>query len=193
MIPIKGDLVLEGLGMDPEVRQVLIQDLEVIINSAASINFDDPIREALKINYFGAQRILELAHECKNLLCVHHVSTAFVTCNFDMHSTASEDIHPLQGIEDAEKFVADLMKMEPQVLEREEPILLKKFGFPNTYTFTKRLSEISLYKNKGNLRLTISRPAVVTCCDVFPFPGWTDSGAAAGAVIACLGYAITHR
>ena len=62
MIPIKGDLVLEGLGMDPEVRQVLIQDLEVIINSAASINFDDPIREALKINYFGAQRILQLAH-----------------------------------------------------------------------------------------------------------------------------------
>ena len=110
-----------------------------------------------------------------------------------MNATASEDIHPLQGVDDAEKFVNDLMKMEPQVLEREEPILLKKYGFPNTYTFTKRLSEISLYKNKGNLRLTISRPAIVTCCDVFPFPGWTDSAAAAGAVIACLGYAITHR
>lgn len=51
------------------------------MNSAASINFDDPIREALQINYFGARRILELAHECKNLICLHHVSTVYTSAN----------------------------------------------------------------------------------------------------------------
>lgn len=65
VIPISGDLVLEGLGLDPKIRKMLTSDCHVILNSAASINFDDPIREALQINYFGAMRILDLAHECE--------------------------------------------------------------------------------------------------------------------------------
>ena len=47
------------------MRKVLTSEVQVILNSAASINFDDPIREALQINYFGAMRILDLAHECQ--------------------------------------------------------------------------------------------------------------------------------
>ena len=74
------------------------------------------------------------------------------------------------------------MKMEPQMLEREEPNILKKYNFPNTYTLTKQLAEQNMVKNRGNMRISISRPAIVTCADVFPFPGWTDSIAAGGAV-----------
>lgn len=47
VIPISGDLVLEGLGIDPKIRKVLTSEVHVILNSAASINFDDPIRDAL--------------------------------------------------------------------------------------------------------------------------------------------------
>ena len=65
VIPISGDLVLEGLGIEPMIRKTLVKELHVILNSAASINFDDPIRDALQINYFGAIRILDLAHECE--------------------------------------------------------------------------------------------------------------------------------
>lgn len=32
-----------------------------MINCAASVNFDDPILEALNINYFGTLRMLDLA------------------------------------------------------------------------------------------------------------------------------------
>ena len=46
--------MLEGLGLNQQVRDSLINELDVIINTAASVNFDDPIREALQINYFGA-------------------------------------------------------------------------------------------------------------------------------------------
>jgi fatty acyl-CoA reductase len=60
---------------------MLTENLDLIINSAASINFDDPLQEAIKINYFGAQRILELAKECKNLEVLTHISTAYVNCN----------------------------------------------------------------------------------------------------------------
>ena len=66
----------------------------MILNTAASINFDDPLRDALQINYFGAIRILDLAHDCKNLLALHHVSTSYVNTNLPNHSTVPEEILP---------------------------------------------------------------------------------------------------
>lgn len=67
LIAVQGDLSLAGLGIDPIVRKEIINDLDIIINSAASINFREHLLDALKTNYYGAVRILELAHECKHL------------------------------------------------------------------------------------------------------------------------------
>jgi thioester reductase-like protein len=39
VIAIQGDLVMEELGMSREDRAMLIDDLDLIINSAASIDF----------------------------------------------------------------------------------------------------------------------------------------------------------
>jgi len=47
IVPIQGDLVIEGLGMSAEDRRMIIEDCNVIMNSAASVNFDDPLQEAL--------------------------------------------------------------------------------------------------------------------------------------------------
>ena len=80
------------------------------------------------------------------------------------------------------------------MLEKEEPHILKKFGFPNTYTLTKNLAEQALLKNKRpDLRISISRPAGISACQKFPFPGWTDSIAAGGALIYCMGMGISNR
>jgi fatty acyl-CoA reductase len=79
------------------------------------------------------------------------------------------------------------------MLEREEPVILKKFGFPNTYTLTKNLAEQAFKRYHGDIRLTISRPSAVTSTYKYPFPGWTDSIAAGGAVIFMLGMGISHQ
>ena len=81
IVPIAGDLVIENLGMSPEERKMVTENCQVIINSAASVNFDDPLQEAININYMGCQRMLDLAKECKNLLVFTHISTAYVNCN----------------------------------------------------------------------------------------------------------------
>ena len=52
-----------------------------MINCAASVNFDDPLQDALRINYFGSMSMLDLAKECKILEVFTHVSTAYVNCN----------------------------------------------------------------------------------------------------------------
>lgn len=41
--PVVGDLTAPGLGLSPEDRNLLIENCNAMINSAASINFDDPI------------------------------------------------------------------------------------------------------------------------------------------------------
>ena len=109
VIPIKGDLVLEGLGIAPHIRKTLTDEVEVILNTAASINFDDPLRDALQINYFGARRILDLAHECKNLLALHHVSTSYVNTYLPNNSFIQEEILPFPYGPDWEEWVEKLV------------------------------------------------------------------------------------
>jgi thioester reductase-like protein len=57
IIPIEGDIVKEGLAMRPEDRERLINDLDVIINCAASVDFNERLCDALQINYFGCLRM----------------------------------------------------------------------------------------------------------------------------------------
>ena len=74
-------MIVENLGLSYEDKEKLINEVNVIINSAASVNFDDPLQDALQINYFGSFRMLELAKQCKNLDVFTHISTAYVNCN----------------------------------------------------------------------------------------------------------------
>jgi fatty acyl-CoA reductase len=47
LIPIEGDITKDGLDLQPEVRQMLIENCEVIINCAASIDFNERLCDAL--------------------------------------------------------------------------------------------------------------------------------------------------
>ena len=81
VVAVGGDLVMNGLGISEEARATLKRELDVIINIAASVNFDDPLLDAIQINYMGCMRMLELAKECEHLDIFTHVSTAYVNCN----------------------------------------------------------------------------------------------------------------
>ena len=58
IVPIEGDICKDLLAIKPEDRQVLTQELNVIINIAASVDFNERICDALQINYFGCVRML---------------------------------------------------------------------------------------------------------------------------------------
>jgi len=72
------------------------------------------------------------------------------------------------------------MKMSKQYVEENENKLIG--NHPNTYCFTKCLAERMLYKRRGNLKMVISRPSIVTAALKEPYIGWIDSLAAAGAL-----------
>lgn len=67
IVPIEGDITKENLAMRPEDRQRLMKELQVIINCAASVDFNERLCDAININYMGCLRMLDLAHDCPNI------------------------------------------------------------------------------------------------------------------------------
>ena len=114
IIPVAGDLIIDKLGLSPEDRAMVTAETNIVINVAASVNFDDPLLDALQINYFGSQRMLDLAKECKNILTFCHVSTAYVNSNMPNNSVIEEKVYELPGNMDPEKIVQDIINLGPQ-------------------------------------------------------------------------------
>jgi fatty acyl-CoA reductase len=107
---------MEGLGILPEVRKELIEELDIIINSAASVSFHEHLRDAIQINYNGAVRMMALAHECKKLKILSHVSTAFVGSNLPPNSLIEEAIQKETHKEDFEIQIKHILKMDHETI-----------------------------------------------------------------------------
>lgn len=111
IVPLGGDLTLNGLGMNKEDAENLNKKIDVVINCAASVNFDDPILDALNINYFGCLRLFECIQNSESCHTFCHVSTAYV--NSDKSGTIEEKLYELEGNADPEEIVANIMKLTP--------------------------------------------------------------------------------
>jgi len=111
IVPISGDLIMEGLGISPPERQRIVEEVDIIINNAASVNFDDPLLDAIQINYFGCMRMMDLAEDCKKLQSMVHVSTAYANSNRE--GFVEEKIYDLPGNEDPADVIQSILKMNP--------------------------------------------------------------------------------
>ena len=115
-MPIAGDLILDKLGISEDDRAMVVAETDVVINCAASTNFDDPLLDALQINYFGCLRMLELAAECPKMLCYAHVSTAYTNSNFTGANFIEEKIYDHEGGLDPEQVVKDILGMDRELV-----------------------------------------------------------------------------
>lgn len=181
---------MEGLGILPEVRRELIEELDIIINSAASVSFHEHLRDAIQINYNGAVRMMALAHECKKLKILSHVSTAFVGSNLPPNSLIEEAIQKETHKEDFEIQIKHILEMDHETIAKSTTQLIN--GYKNTYTYTKNLAERYLERYRGNLRVVINRPTMVYNCCREPIPGWFDQVGALGMVSFPVGMGFTR-
>lgn len=81
VVPVEGDILAEGLGLDEQDREMLINEVSIVFHVAASVRFDEPLRKAIDINVLGTRRVLELCRDLKNCAAFVHVSTAYCFCN----------------------------------------------------------------------------------------------------------------
>lgn len=168
LVPVAGDVGEEGLGLSPEDRKLLVNNVNVVIHSAATLDFQLNLRPTVNINLLGTRRIVELCKEIKDLKALVHVSSAYVNSYLkEVHERVYE------APEDADKVIALVGTLNDSALDEIEPQLLGNHA--NTYTFTKHLAEHEVLKCSDLFPCTIVRPTMIVGAWKEPMPGWTCS------------------
>jgi fatty acyl-CoA reductase len=75
---INADVSLNGLGLNAQDENELINNVDIVFHLAASTKFNNSLKEAININTTGTLRMLQLAEKMKQLQVFLHVSTTFI-------------------------------------------------------------------------------------------------------------------
>lgn len=149
-----GDVREIGLGID-QADFERIRRCEVVIHSAATVRFDELLTDSILMNTRGTRETLLLAQRMDNVLIFNHVSTTFCNPEFEV---SEEKIYPVHvHWKDAIKLAENL---DPVTFETVAKIYME--NHPNTYTFSKRLSEqlVNDFRKEAKFPVVILRPSV---------------------------------
>jgi len=186
VVPITGDVLDDHLGFSREDLAMVQDEVNVIVHCAATVDFKERLDEATKKNVLGSLQLLEVAKGCRNLEAFIHVSTAYVNCDRQGH--IMEELPPLTF--NPEEMVQLILQMQPNELEKATPGIIGTY--PNTYTFTKAMTERILEKRRGNIPMAFVRPTIIGASLREPEPGWIDSVSAVAAAILYSGVGVVH-
>lgn len=181
---VAGELTEERLGVSSDDYRRLAAEVEVIINSAAVVVFDERLDLALNLNTLGARRMLDFARDCPRLQAVIHISTCYVSGS--TKGWVPESVAPFPF--DVEKEIRQMSAQctaikqrhtnEPRVAHEKLVELglqrARARGWHDTYTFTKALGEQLIVKYRGDLPTVILRPSIIESTLSEPEPGWID-------------------
>lgn len=153
---VEGNMLELGVGIADDVRDEIIENVQIVVHSAAEVRFDESLQHLLLVNLRGTREVLRLAEKMKNLEVVIHISTAYSHC-------------PRKRIE--EKFYEPpmdpdyMIKLAEQITESNKlyfEILTEQIirPWPNTYTYTKALSEELVRKFGQKFPITVIRPSI---------------------------------
>lgn len=189
---IPGDISSEDLGVkDPNLMQEMLKEVDLLVNLAATTNFDERYDVALGINTMGAKHVLDFAKKCPKIKMLLHVSTAYVCGERkgliqENPFSMGETLNGVSGLDVfAEKKLADENLVELQSKEVADQTITsamkelgiqraKMYGWPNTYVFTKAMGEMLIAQLKENIPVVILRPTIITSTYKEPFPGWVE-------------------
>lgn len=209
---IEGELTDPLFGLAATDFAGLASQLDLIINSAASVNFREAMDQALKINTLSLNNIISLSSnsgQAKSRTPVIQISTCYVN-GFNQGEILEKVAAPASGLmelkEDGTYNVAAVIRSiqqkidtiharfqtleetKKQVKTEEALIQLgikesRHYGWNDTYTFTKWLGEQLLLQGLDQKSLTILRPSIIESSISSPVPGWVEGVKVADALI----------
>lgn len=168
VIAVEGDVEKVDMGLSDENLSLILEQVSVVFNSAATVRFDGPLKSAIDTNLIGTKNVIDFCLKIKNLVSLVHISTAYT--NYE-HLIVDEHIYPANM--EPERLIEISKLMDQDTVEVLKKKLLKKK--PNTYTFTKSEAEWYLLDNAKDLPVVICRPTIVSCSWREPFAGFVDN------------------
>ncbi|XP_052565321.1 putative fatty acyl-CoA reductase CG5065 isoform X2 [Culex pipiens pallens] len=176
---VRGDILEDDLDMANGDQAELAENVEVVFHCAANVRFDQELKQAVNYNLNGTLRVLRLAERMKRLVAFVHVSTAFCQCN---EAVVEERAYPAPHSPLGISKLADLV--DSKVLDLVTPSMLN--DFPDTYSYTKALTEDLVNGLRDRLPIAIARPTIVTAAWKEPVPGWIEgTHGPTGLIIGC--------
>lgn len=196
VVVISGDVSLDNLGLkDKELEIKMLEEIDVIVNCAASTKFDERFDISMGVNTMGALNVLNFAKNCHRLKVLVHISTAYVcgevkdgktillekpfemgqtpkgTSNLDINEEMNMLKKKIDELRSKKNADQNTIKQTVKDYGTERANL---YGWPNTYVFTKAMGEMLVVHHKDNVPLIIIRPTIVTSTYKDPFPGWIE-------------------
>ena len=198
---VSGELTAERFGLEESAFAELAAEIDLVVNCAASVNFREPLDDALATNTLSLYSIIQLTRARKVPLV--HVSTCYV--NGYNEGTIEETIAPPAqlslprneaGFYDVEPLIASMQEklatLSANISDQDQRQaalvelgieLSQQYGWNDTYTFTKWVGEQVLLQHLGGQALTILRPSIVESTLFDPVPGWIEGVKVADAII----------
>ncbi|CAH1131183.1 unnamed protein product [Ceutorhynchus assimilis] len=170
IIPIQGDITEIGFALSANDESILINEVDIFFHIAASVKFDDFLKDAILTNIRGTREAASLALKMKRIEVFMHVSTAY--CNVDKSKYLEEILYPSRGDWKEALLVAENCNSTTLSIFSQKYIS----QFPNTYTYTKQLAEHCVNDMLlGEIPTVIFRPSVVVSTITDPMVGWIDN------------------
>jgi len=177
---ITGEVTEKNFGLSPEGFTQLASRIDVVIHSAASVKFRDDLQQSLQINVLSLLNIADLVKAAGGIPLIH-VSTCYVN-GFKEGDCFEKNVTPAhkalqqssKGFYEVRPLIARLQgkikKMEEDcarpddMAERLVELGAKeshRYGWNDTYTFTKWIGEQVITQALQDSTLTIVRPAII--------------------------------
>lgn len=172
IVAVRGDITKQLFGLTREYIELLSSKVSLVIHSAATVKFVEPLRVAVENNVVSVENLINLASKLRNLEALVHVSTAYSNCD----RKQVDEVFYEPPIE-ADKLIDMAQWMQPEMLDEISPVLLGKR--PNTYTYTKAVAESLLVERSKrllpNIPIAMVRPSIVAGIWRQPLCGWVDN------------------
>lgn len=154
---ISGDLNEVMAGMCDSDVELLCDEVDVVIHAAADVRFNIPLLDLVQSNIRSTRDLLEIAKKMKRLQVFAYVSTAYSHCPRDHIEEKFYD-PPMDpefwlNVLDRCKTPAD-----KEIIEVIEPHIMEPW--PNTYTYTKALTESLVKRYSVHFPTIVIRPSI---------------------------------
>lgn len=155
---INGDLEQLQAGISDADVKLLCNEVNIVIHAAADVRFNIPLMVLVRSNVRGTRELLEIAKKMSHLEVFAYVSTAYSHCSRDVVEEKFYDppMNPDFWLRVLDSFIDS--PVEQEIIEMIEPHIMDPW--PNSYTYTKALSEHVVKNYSVHFPTVVMRPSI---------------------------------
>uniref|UniRef100_A0A1B0D6L7 Fatty acyl-CoA reductase n=1 Tax=Phlebotomus papatasi TaxID=29031 RepID=A0A1B0D6L7_PHLPP len=121
MTCIAGDINDASFGLDDANMTKVVENVTMVFHVAATVKFNESLRDAACLNTLGTQRMMDLCCKIKKLKSVVHVSTAYSNPGLKY---VGETVYATKGPLDKDTFIKCIKVLPKEIYTNKIPVCI---------------------------------------------------------------------